>query len=462
MIALEPGMHIHFVGIGGVGMSALAELMHRRGCTVSGSDRQPSELTDRLDRLGIRVQIGHSAEALGDAETLVYTSAASDDNPELRAAGKRGIPSLRRAEFVGELTRNQRVVGVAGTHGKTTTTAMVGALLVAAGLDPTVLVGGVVRGPESNLRVGRSPFWVIEADEFDRSFLALEPEVAVVTSLEADHLDCYSDLTDIREAFSTYLGHVRPGGTGVLWADAPEVRDLSLGEDVGRILYGLASDSELRAEQVVSEGLGSRFQVFDGEQELGTLRLRVPGRHNVANAMAAVGVGRALDVSWEATRSGLEDFQGVHRRFEVLGEAQEVTVVSDYAHHPTEIEATLAAARGGHDGRVLAAFQPHLYSRTRDFSDAFGRALGGADRVFVTDVYAAREEPVPGVSGRLVAESVPDPGRMHYVPDVADLGEALAAETAPGDLVVVMGAGDVERAGRDLLALLEEGPPSGA
>ena len=462
MTAFEPGMNVHFVGIGGVSMSALAELMHRRGCTISGSDRQASELTDRLKRLGVRVQIGHSAEALGDAQVVIYTSAASEDNPELRAAGERGIPSLRRAELIGELTRDQRVVGVAGTHGKTTTTAMVGALLAAADMDPTVLVGGVVRGPESNLRVGQSPLWAIEADEFDRSFLALRPEIAVVTSLEEDHLDCYSDLEDIHQAFTSFLGNVCAGGSAVLCADAPEVRDLPLGEGVRRTLYGMTADADLHAGQVEREGLGSRFRAFDGERELGTLRLRVPGLHNVANAMAAVGVGRALDVSWEAIRSGLEGFQGVHRRFEVLGEVGEVTVVSDYAHHPTEIEATLAAARGARDGRVLAAFQPHLYSRTRDFSGAFGQALGGADRVFVTDVYAAREEPIPGVSGRLVAESVPDPDRMRYVPDVADLGEVLAGEAAPGDLVIVMGAGDVERAGRDLLALLEEGRSSGA
>ena len=454
-------MHIHFVGIGGVGMSALAELMHRRGCTISGSDRQASELTDRLKGLGVRIQIGHSAEALGSAEAIIYTSAASADNPELRAAGKRGIPSLRRAEFIRELTRDQRVVGIAGTHGKTTTTAMVAGVLVAAEMDPTVLVGGVVRGPESNLRVGRSDLWVIEADEFDRSFLALSPEVAVVTSLEADHLDCYSDLADIRKAFTTFLGNVREGGAGVLWADASEVRGLSLDEGVDRILYGMAPCASLRAEKVEREGFVSRFQVFDREHELGRIRIRVPGLHNVANAMAAVGVGRALGAPWEAIRDGLEGFQGVHRRFEVLGEAKEVTVVSDYAHHPTEIEATLAAAQGSRPGRVLAAFQPHLYSRTRDFSDAFGRALGGADLVFVTDIYAAREEPIPGVSGRLVAESVPDPGRMTYVPDVADLGEALAGEAEPGDLVIVMGAGDVERAGRDLLSLLEEGHSSG-
>jgi UDP-N-acetylmuramate--alanine ligase len=248
----------------------------------------------------------------------------------------------------------------------------------------------------------------------------------------------------------------------VLWADDPQVRDLPLSEGVERVLYGTAEDADLRAEQIEHEGFGSRFRVSDRRRELGTLNLRVPGPHNVANAMAAVGVGRVLGVSWEAMRSGLEGFQGVHRRFEVLGKAREVTVVSDYAHHPTEIEATLAAARGARDGRVLAAFQPHLYSRTRDFSHAFGRALSGADRVFVTDVYAAREEPIAGVSGRLVAESVPDPVSTCYVPEVADLGAALAAEAAPGDLVIVMGAGDVDRAGRDLLDLLEEGRSSGA
>ena len=444
MMDLKAGTRIHFVGIGGVSMSALAELLHRRGCRVTGSDRQASELTDRLEAMGIGVQIGHTAGAVGDAECVVYNSAASSDNPELLAARARGIPLLRRAEFLGHLSAAHRTVAVAGTHGKTTTTAMVGAVLEAAGQDPTVLVGGVVRGPESNLRVGDGDIWAVEADEFDRSFLTLTPTVAVVTSLEEEHLDCYGDLASIRAAFEQFLGAVQAGGWAVLCGDDPGVRDLNISEASERVLYGLGGDTRIQAADVVREGFGSRFQVLDAGKALGEVRLQAPGMHNVSNALAAVGVGRVLDLPWEAVASGLASFRGVHRRFEIVGEAGGVTVVNDYAHHPTEIRATLATARAGWDGRILAVFQPHLYSRTRDFAPAFGEALSAADRVWVADVYPAREAPLPGVTGGLVAEAVRTDA-VDYVPEFKDLGPAVTAELKPGDLVVVMGAGDVER-----------------
>ena len=335
----------------------------------------------------------------------------------------------------------------------------VGAVLEAAGLDPTVFVGGVVRGAERNLRVGAGDMWVLEADEFDRSFLTLAPAVAVVTSLEADHLDCYGDLEAIRRAFEQFLRAVPEGGCAILCGDTLQVRDLPVKDGVERVSYGLRPDLRIRADRVETEGFGSRFDVFDGGRNLGELRLRVPGAHNVSNALAAVGVGAALEVPWEAVKAGLEAFCGVHRRFEILGEAGGVVVVSDYAHHPTEIRATLAAARQGWSGRIVAAFQPHLYSRTRDFAADFGAALCGADRVWIADVYAAREDPIPGVDGALIAGCVRDAGgpETRYVPDLADLAPALAADVEAGDLVVVMGAGDVERVAHEVYERLKDG-----
>ena len=441
------------MGIGGIGMSALAELLHHRGYAVTGSDRQASEMTGHLAGLGVEVRIGHAPEAVVDADAVVYTPAVGPDNPEVLEAERRGIPVLKRAALLGHLARGQRVVGVTGTHGKTTTTAMVGCVVEAAGLDPTVFVGGVVRGLERNVRRGQGEIWVVEADEFDRSLFTLSPEVAVVTSLEADHLDCYENVEAIERAFEEYLGLIPPGGKAVLYGDEARIRRLDLRGDVRRILYGFGADDDVRAANLRPEGLGTRFEVVSEGGSLGDLSLRVPGRHNVCNALAAVGAGMALDVPWPAIEAGLGGFRGVHRRFEVLGEAGGVTVVNDYAHHPTEIRATLDAARGVWKGRVVAVFQPHLYSRTRDFSVAFGEALAGADRVWVADVYPAREDPIPGVDGGLVADRVRDAGgpEPRYVPGLAELTAALTATVEPGDVIVVMGAGDVEKVAYGLL-----------
>jgi UDP-N-acetylmuramate--alanine ligase len=453
MIELREGARVHFVGIGGIGMSALAEILHHRGYVVTGSDREDSEMTDHLGSLGMEIRIGHAPEAVADADAVVYTPAVGPDNPEVLEAERRGLPALKRAALLGQLARRHRVVGVAGTHGKTTTTAMVGCVVDAAGLDPTVFVGGVVRGLERNVRCGQGEIWVVEADEFDRSLLTLSPEVAVVTSLEADHLDCYGNLEAVERTFEEYLDLIPAGGAAVLCGDAARVRRLGPKDDVRRILYGFGTDADLRAANLRPEGLRTMFEVITKEGSLGDLRLRIPGRHNVLNALAAVGTGMALDVPWSAIEAGLEAFQGVHRRLEVLGEANGVTVVNDYAHHPTEIRATLATVRGVWKGRVVAVFQPHLYSRTRDLSAAFGEALADADRVWVTEVYPAREAPIAGVDGALVAERVQDAGgpEPRFVPRLAELTDALAADVEPGDVVVVMGAGDVEQVAYGLL-----------
>lgn len=450
MLKLKQGCRVHFVGIGGVGMSAVAELLFRQKCIVTGSDRETSVLTDRLGSMGIPVRIGHTPEAVEDTDLVIYTPAAGPENIELKEARSRGIPTVKRAALLGQLTAGHRVVGVTGTHGKTTTTAMVGGVLEAAGLDPTVLVGGIVRDTESNLRPGSRTLWAVEADEFDRSFLTLRPEVAVVTSLEEDHLDTYGNMEGLFQAFQHFLDQTNR--SAVMAYDAPFVRRLNA-EHLEVFPYGLEDETGISARSVLQDGLESRFLVVDRGKPLGDIALRVPGRHNVSNALAAVGVGLALQLPWKAIRTGLENFRGVRRRLEVLGDPGGVCVVNDYAHHPTEVRAALETIRAGWTGRLIAVFQPHLYSRTRDFADEFGRALSEADQVWIADVYAAREDAIPGVTGETVAGQVRNAGcsDAFYIAGLQDLELCLSEALAPGDLVLVMGAGDVEQVAYGLI-----------
>ncbi len=456
MVKLKPGCRVHFVGIGGVGMSAVAELLFQQECVVTGSDREASALTDRLGLLGVPVQIGHTVDAVRNVDLVVYTPAAGPENPELAEARSKGIPTIKRAAILGQLTAGRRVVGVAGTHGKTTTTAMVGGVLDAAGLDPTVLVGGIVRGPETNLRPGSRAIWAVEADEFDSSFLTLRPEVAVVTSLEADHLDSYGDMKSLVCAFQQFLEQT--SRCAVMASDGPLVRRLNPGH-LEIFPYGLKEETGISARSVRPDGHGSRFRAVEGRKPLGDVVLRVPGRHNVSNALAAVGVGLAMELPWKAIRSGLEDFRGVRRRLEVLGDPGGVRIVNDYAHHPTEVRAALETIRDGWAGRLVAVFQPHLYSRTRDFAVEFGRVLSEADQVWVADVYAAREDAIPGVTGEMVARQVRNAGcsEVHCVAGLDDLETRLSEAVAPGDLVLVMGAGNVEQVAFGLKHRLSEG-----
>ena len=458
MLELKPGLRIHFVGVGGVSMSALAEFAHLKGCRVSGSDRDASALTEHLMGLGLKIQIGHSPEALADADAVVYTPAVPWDALELKTAREREIPILKRAEFLGALAQEQKVIGVTGTHGKTTTTAMVGAVLLAAGLDPTVLVGGTLLGEEGNLRPGEGEMWVVEADEFDRAFLELGPFLALVTSLEEDHLDSYANLGDIESTFQQFVGSVEKGGHVVLCGDDPLVRKLSSGYGVNTFTYGLGKDADVRADEVVLEGFGSQFSLYRKRTLVGNLKLQVPGHHNVSNALGAASAGLALGISWDAIQTGLEGFSGVQRRFEMLGEVEGVLVVSDYAHHPTEIRASLVAAREGWEGRIVAVFQPHLYTRTRDLASEFGEALSTADAVWLTEIFPAREDPIAGVSGSMIVSSLRKAGgpEPRYIPYLADLDADLFNEIVAGDLVLVMGAGDIEKTAHCLYRRLRE------
>jgi len=446
---------VHFVGIAGAGMSALAELFVRRGVRVTGCDAS-ADGSAGLERAGITAVAGHDPAHVDGARAVVVTSAMPADHPELAQARALGLPVVRRAEALGEATTGdgRELVAVAGTHGKSTTTAMTAEALAAAGRDPTALVGARVARWNSNLRAGGDRLYVAEADEYDRSFLALTPTVAVVTNVEADHLDTYADIADIRRAFTTFIA---PARSIVLCADDAGATALRTPPSSEVIRYGLASaDARLVGRDISLMPSGARFAVeFDGER-LGSVDLRVAGRHNVLNALAGIAGGLALGAPFDALARGLAEFWGAERRFETLGEARGVTVVDDYAHHPTEIRATLAAARASFPGRrIVVAFQPHLYSRTRDFARDFAHSLGAGDAVFLTEIYPAREKPIAGVTSALIAEGfASSAARLAWRGERAELAGALASAVSAGDVVITMGAGDITRTGPELLARL--------
>lgn len=448
---------IHFVGIGGIGMSGIAEILLNHGFTVSGSDLHLSSVTDRLAARGAKIHSGHCAENLADAEALVYSSAVKEDNPEIRAARGNKVPVIRRAEMLAELMRMKFGIAIAGTHGKTTTTSMVGTILVEAGLDPTVIVGGISPVFGSNARIGSSEFLVVEADEFDRSFLKLTPTIGVVTSIELEHLDCYRDLEDLLEAFGIFAGKVPFYGTVVVCRDEPSVLELCHRIDRPIKTYGLNPGAELRATDI--EILNNRvsFKALDNDSLLGKVELYVPGEHNVKNALAAIAVGLELEIPFATISAGLLKFIGVKRRFEVKCEIGGVTVIDDYAHHPTEVRAAIAAAKSGYCRRLVAVFQPHLYSRTRDFHRDFGAAFQGAETVIVAPIYPAREAPLEGVSGEMIVKAAKELGHpdAHYAAERETLVEVMFEKIRPGDVVMTMGAGDIWMEGERLCEKLK-------
>jgi UDP-N-acetylmuramate--alanine ligase len=446
---------VHFIGIAGAGMSALAELFVRRGVKVTGCDANATGVDD-LRALGISINQGHDPAHVADVRAVVFTSAMPKDHPELERARSLGIPLVRRAEALGEATSGEgrELIGVAGTHGKSTTTVMAAEALASAGRDPSALVGARVSRWGGNFRVGGDRLYVVEADEYDRSFLALAPTVAIVTNIEADHLDIYADLADIRRAFREF---VRGARTIVLCGDDAGAASLATPNATEVIRYGITSpDARLRALGVRTEAGGALFSVeYDGEH-LGDVRLKVAGMHNVLNALAAIGAGLTLGAPFESLASGLTNFAGANRRFESIGDASGVTVIDDYAHHPTEIGATLAAARATFPGRrIVAAFQPHLYSRTRDFAREFACSLCAADAVYLTEIYAAREKPIPGITADLIdAAFGPERQKLVWRGDRSTLADALAVAVREGDVVITMGAGDITKTGPELLARL--------
>jgi UDP-N-acetylmuramate--alanine ligase len=450
---------LHFVGAGGVGMSGIAEiLLQATPLEISGCDLARSENTARLEKHGARIALGHDPSHIDDSDLLVISSAVAEANPEVAAARARGVPVIRRAEMLGEIMRLKQGVAVAGTHGKTTTTSLTGMVLTEAGFDPTIVVGGQVHILGTNARLGQGEYLVAEADEYDRSFLELTPVVAVITNVEADHLDTYRDLPEILDAFAAFANRVPFYGSVIVCVDDPGARSLVPRIKRRVVTYGQSHDAALQARETRLEAGGTRFDVFDATLgRVGAARLKLPGRHNVLNALAAIAVARELSVPFETIARALEAFTGVVRRFERKGERSGVLVVDDYAHHPTEISATLLAARQVYpDRRLVALFQPHLFSRTRDFSEEFGRALAAADASVVMDVYPSREKPIPGVTGELVAEAArrlkgAGPDVVAYVSDKKEVVGCLERTLIPGDLLVTLGAGDVVRFGEEYL-----------
>ncbi|MCS7177425.1 MAG: UDP-N-acetylmuramate--L-alanine ligase [Candidatus Kapabacteria bacterium] len=438
---------IHFVGIGGIGMSGLAEILLQQGFSVSGSDLVPSENTEHLERKGALIYYSHDAAHIEGAEVVVYSSAVNPrENPETRAALERGIPLLRRAEMLAEVARLKYCLAVAGTHGKTTTTSLCGLLLLRAGMDPTVIVGGRLRGlGGSNARLGRGEWIVVEADEYDRSFLCLLPTIAVVTSVEEEHMDIYADRHDILDAFARFANNVPFYGLVVACVDDDGVKELLPRLSRKVRAYGLSPQSEVRGRRVRLSERSAQFELFINGEFIGEITLRIPGLHNVRNALGAIAVGWELGIPFEVIREALEEFTGVYRRFEIVAERDGILFVDDYAHHPTEVRATLQAARQGWDRRLVCIFQPHTYTRTRDFAADFGKAFEEADILIVTDVYAAREQPIPEVSGELIVQAARRSGHraVHYAPTLEEAAELAAQLLQPGDMLLTLGAGNI-------------------
>jgi UDP-N-acetylmuramate--alanine ligase len=454
---------IHFIGIGGIGMSGIAEILLNLGYRVTGSDQKRGETVERLEHLGAKIFIGHDASNVEGAHVVVYSSAIGRDNPEVQAARQRQIPTIARAEMLAELMRLKYAIAVAGTHGKTTTTSMIGAVLAEGRYDPTIVVGGRVAALGSNARLGQGDFLVAEADESDGSFLKLTPTIAVVTTIDAEHLDHYGSLDAIRDAFAEFVNKVPFYGAAVLCLDEPNIQTLLPRVEKRVVTYGLESAADLVARHVELAGMTSRFEVVQAGAALGECHLHVPGRHNVLNALAAIGVGLDLEIPFVTIGKALASFSGVQRRFQVKGEARGILVVDDYGHHPAEIRATLAAAKAGFDRRIVTVFQPHRYTRTRDLRQEFATAFNQADEVLVLDIYPANEAPIVGVTAEDLADVIRAHGHRNvtYVRDRAAVIDHLVETARRGDLVLTLGAGDVGQLGPDLLTRLEADPRRG-
>jgi UDP-N-acetylmuramate--alanine ligase len=454
--------HIHFVGIGGVGMSGIAEVLLTLGYRVTGSDARRSETVERLERLGAKVYLGHEATHVEGAQVVVYSSAVARDNVEVQAARQRGVPVIGRAEMLAELMRLKYGIAIAGTHGKTTTTSMVAAVLGAGGFDPTVVVGGRVHGLGTNARLGQGEFLVAEADESDGSFLKLSPTIAVVTTVDAEHLDHYADLDAIVAAFLTFVNKVPFYGSAVVCLDDPNIQRMIPRIEKRVVTYGLEAGADLMARRLSFAEMRSEFEAVHRGKPLGPVTLQVPGRHNVLNALAAAAVGFDLEMPFDKIQTALASFAGVQRRFQIRGEAQGVLVVDDYGHHPAEIRATLAAAKAGFDRRVITVFQPHRYSRTQHLLNDFLTAFYQSDVLIVMDIYAAAgEAPIEGVHARDLADGIAAHGHrevLYLGGDRAAIVDYLCKSTRAGDLVLTLGAGDVGQLGGELLKRLGPAP----
>jgi UDP-N-acetylmuramate--alanine ligase len=457
--------HVHFIGIGGIGMSGLAEILRTLEFDVSGSDLKPNDITRRLETLGVRIDVGHRAENVEGADVVVYSSAIQPNNPEFARARALEIPIIPRAEMLAELMRVKYNVCIAGSHGKTTTTSLVATVLRHAGLDPTVVVGGKVNALGSNARLGAGDLFVAEADESDGSFLRLTPTIGVITNIDPEHLDHYGSHERIKDAFVQFANKVPFYGLTVLCLDHPSVQDILPRIERRHVTYGVSKQADYRAQNPRFEGLSTRFTAYRRHEPLGEFVVRMPGAHNVLNALAVIAVADELEVPLDAVRDAIASFHGVQRRFTVVGQptysregrTSDVLVIDDYGHHPAEIEATLDAAQRGFDRRVVVAFQPHRYTRTHALFGEFTRAFNKADVVIVTEVYPAGEARIEGATGEALAHAIRAHGHhdVHYVPDKKQVTPALLDLVQPGDLVIALGAGDINASARELVVALE-------
>jgi len=444
---------VHFVGIGGIGMSGIAELLHNMGFEVTGSDIKESENTKRLKALGIKISIPHNKNNVGNADVVVYTSALSKDNVELKQANKTNTTISRRAEMLGELMRIKFSIAVAGTHGKSTTTSLVSSILREKKLDPTIIVGGILRSTGNNARLGESEYLVAEADESDRSFLKLFPTVAVITNIDLEHLDVYKDIDDIKDTFKKFANSVPFYGAVHLSMDDPV--SLSILTEIERkvITFGLSSNADVKGTNIRREGFAHCFDLISNGDRIKDIKVNLPGKHNVINAIAACSVALELGVDSKSIKEGISECSGIARRFEKRGFEKGILVVDDYAHHPREIQATLSGAREGWDGRLVAVFQPHLYSRTILLKKEFGKAFFQADKVIITDIYPAREEPIPGVTGEIIKEQCENFGHkdVEYIENKENITEFLLPQLLKGDMVLLLGAGNIYQIAEDIL-----------
>jgi len=458
--------HAHFVGIGGIGMSGLAEILRTMEFDVSGSDLKPNDITRRLETMGVRVDVGHRAENVVGADVVVYSSAIDEKNPEIQRARLLDIPIIPRAEMLAELMRVKYCVLIAGSHGKTTTTSLVATVLRGAGLDPTVVVGGKVNALGSNARLGEGDLFVAEADESDGSFLKLTPTIGVITNIDAEHLDHYGTHENVKKAFVQFANKIPFYGLAVLCVDHPHVQAILPLVERRHVTYGVSVQADYRAKNLQFSGLSTHFDVHRRGEPLGSFSVKMPGAHNVLNALAVIAVADELEVPFDAVREAIAGFHGVQRRFTVVGQPAlardgkkgDVMVIDDYGHHPAEIEATLDAAQNGFDRRVVVAFQPHRYTRTQSLFDDFTRAFNKADVVIVTEVYPAGEQPIPGATGQALADAIRAHGHhnVQYVGDKRQVATALFDQARPGDLVIALGAGDINASARELVAALEK------
>ena len=441
--------NVFFVGIGGIGMSGIAELLLNLGFNVSGSDINENDNVKRLRNLNIDVKIGHSPSNINqDTDVLVYSSAVPIENPEIVRARQKGIPIIRRAEMLGELISvKETSIAVSGTHGKTTTSSMIGTILAYAKKDPTMVVGGLVHNIDTNSKLGNGDMIIVEADEFDRSFLALKPTIGIITNIELEHTDCYDDLKDLQDAFIQFCRSVPFYGEVILCADSPAVQEIIPKIERPMTTYGRSRDAAYRAKNIRFQENKSTYSIFRAEECLGEIKLNVPGEHNVLNSLAAVVLGIEMGLSFNDIQKGIYNYKGVRRRFDIKGTFNDIMLLDDYAHHPTEVKATIEAAKAGWDRRIIAVFQPHLFTRTREFFREFSNSLELADVVLITDIYPAREKPIPGVTSKLIYDILFQKmkDQCFLVADLDDLESMLDEIIEPGDMIITMGAGNIWR-----------------